>query len=168
MNRFPDHALIMLPYSDVSGNQDLLQCSILTTPRTRYHRTPQLPCPVLSLSNLGAKHRRLTMWIVAIAWMYVAIMMTLAEATHPQGTILGAIITFLFYGVAPVAIVMYILGTPGRRRARRAAEAQAEAEAAAARQASLASAAEGAAQGDASSHAASDPVTAEGKEVPRL
>lgn len=104
------------------------------------------------------------MWIVAIAWMYVAIMMTLAEATHPQGTILGAIITFLFYGVAPVAIVMYILGTPGRRRARRAAEAQAEA----ARQASLASAAEGAAQGDASSHAASDPVTAEGKEVPRL
>lgn len=112
------------------------------------------------------------MWIVAIAWMYVAIMMTLAEATHPQGTILGAIITFLFYGVAPVAIVMYILGTPGRRRARRAAEAQAEAqaeaEAAAARQASLASAAGGAAQGDASSHAASDPVTAEGKEVPRL
>jgi len=104
------------------------------------------------------------MWIVAIAWMYVAIMMTLAEATHPQGTILGAIITFLFYGVAPVAIVMYILGTPGRRRARRAAEAQAEA----ARQASLASAAEGAAQGDASSHAASDPVTAEGKEMPRL
>jgi mannose/fructose/N-acetylgalactosamine-specific phosphotransferase system component IID len=104
------------------------------------------------------------MWIVAIAWMYVAIMMTLAETTHPQGTILGAIITFLFYGVAPVAIVMYILGTPGRRRARRAAEAQAEA----ARQASLASAAEGAAQGDASSHAASDPVTAEGKEAPRL
>lgn len=104
------------------------------------------------------------MWIVAIAWMYVAIMMTLAEATHPQGTILGTIITFLFYGVAPVAIVMYILGTPGRRRARRAAEAQAEA----ARQASLASAAEGAAQGDASSHAASDPVTAEGKEAPRL
>lgn len=104
------------------------------------------------------------MWIVAIAWMYVAIMMALAEATHPQGTILGAIITFLFYGVAPVAIVMYIMGTPGRRRARRAAEAQAEA----ARQASLASAAEGAAQGDASSHAASDPVTAEGKEAPRL
>ncbi len=104
------------------------------------------------------------MWIVAIAWMYVAIMMTLAEATHPQGTILGAIITFLFYGLAPVAIVMYILGTPGRRRARRAAEAQAEA----ARQASLASAVEGAAQGDASSHAASDPVTAEGKEAPRL
>jgi hypothetical protein len=164
MTRFPDHALFMLPYSDVSGNQDLLQCSILTTPRTRYHRTPPLSRPVLSLSNLGAKHRRLTMWIVAIAWMYVAIMMTLAEATHPQGTILGAIITFLFYGVAPVAIVMYILGTPGRRRARRAAEAQAEA----ARQASLASAAEGTAQGNASSHAPRDPVTTEGKEAPRL
>ncbi|MFN3617956.1 MAG: hypothetical protein ACK4K3_09490 [Aquabacterium sp.] len=108
------------------------------------------------------------MWIVAIAWMYVAIMMTLAEATHPQGTILGAIITFLFYGVAPVAIVMYILGTPGRRRARLAKEAQAEAQAEAAWQAGLASTADGAAQGDASSHAPRDAVTPEGKEAPRL
>ena len=52
------------------------------------------------------------MWIVAIAWMYVAIMMAMAEATNPQGTILGAIITLLFYGVAPVALVMYVLSTP--------------------------------------------------------
>lgn len=67
------------------------------------------------------------MWIVAIAWMYVAVMMTVAEATHPQGTILGAIITFIFYGVAPVALVMYILGTPARRRARLAAGMNAQA-----------------------------------------
>ena len=64
------------------------------------------------------------MWIVAIAWMYVALMMTMAEATSPQGTVLGAIITFLFYGLGPVALVMYVLRTPVRRRARLAREAQ--------------------------------------------
>lgn len=62
------------------------------------------------------------MWIVAIAWMYVALMMALAEATSTQGSVLGAVITFLMYGVGPLALVMYLLGTPARRRARRAAE----------------------------------------------
>jgi hypothetical protein len=57
------------------------------------------------------------MWIVAIAWMYVALMMSMAEATSPQGTVIGAIITFLFYGLAPVALVMYVLRTPMRRKA---------------------------------------------------
>ena len=33
------------------------------------------------------------MWIVAIAWMYVALMMALAETTSTQGSNLGAIIT---------------------------------------------------------------------------
>ncbi|WP_294636935.1 hypothetical protein [uncultured Aquabacterium sp.] len=62
-------------------------------------------------------------WIVALAWMYVASLMALAEATDPQGTVLGAIITFLFYGVGPLALLMYLLSTPARRQARRAAEA---------------------------------------------
>lgn len=63
------------------------------------------------------------MWIVAIAWMYVAVMMTVAEAVSPQGTLLGAFFTLLLYGIAPLALVMYLLGTPARRRARRAREA---------------------------------------------
>ncbi|MGE5452378.1 MAG: hypothetical protein ACM3VZ_11125 [Acidobacteriota bacterium] len=67
------------------------------------------------------------MWIVAIAWMYVAVMMAAAEATAPQGTVLGALITLVFYGLCPVALVMYLLGTPARRRARHLAEAQAAA-----------------------------------------
>ena len=70
----------------------------------------------------------LRMWIVAIAWMYVAIMMTLAEATSPQGTVLGALITFFLYGVGPIALVMYLLGAPGRRKALRAKEASERAE----------------------------------------
>src|SRR5690606_13443412 len=65
------------------------------------------------------------MWIVAIAWIYVALMMAMAEATSAQGTALGAVITFLFYGVGPVALVMYLLGAPARRRALKQREAQA-------------------------------------------
>ena len=70
------------------------------------------------------------MWIVAIAWMFVAVLMAIAEATSPIGTVLGAIFTLLLYGIFPVSIVMYILLTPQRRRARLAA-AQREAEQAA-------------------------------------
>lgn len=77
-------------------------------------------------------------WIVALAWMYVVSLMTLAEATDPQGSVLGAVITFLFYGLGPLALVMYLLGTPARRKARQAAEAR---EAAAAQDPMAASAA---------------------------
>lgn len=62
------------------------------------------------------------MHIVAIGWMFVVMLMTLAEATSPTGTLLGAAITFVLYGVLPLSIVLYILGTPGRKRARRRAE----------------------------------------------
>jgi hypothetical protein len=62
------------------------------------------------------------MWIVAVAWMYVALMMAAAEAAHPGGSIGGALVTLLAYGVAPLALVMYLLATPARRRRRRALE----------------------------------------------
>lgn len=72
------------------------------------------------------------MYLVAIAWLYVAVMMSVAEAMHSQGTVLGAIVTFVFYGLLPVSLVMYILGTPSRKKARKAREAAEAAEAAAA------------------------------------
>jgi hypothetical protein len=62
------------------------------------------------------------MYLVAIAWMYVVVMMSVAEATAPNGTVLGAIITFFLYGVLPCGILMYLMGTPMRRRAIRAKE----------------------------------------------
>lgn len=71
------------------------------------------------------------MYLVAIAWMYVAVMMAVAEVSHPDGTYLGAFFTFLLYGLLPLSLVMYLLATPRRREARRAQEA-AEAQAAAA------------------------------------
>ncbi len=67
------------------------------------------------------------MYLIAIGWLYVALMMSVAEATNTNGSILGAVFTFLLYGLLPTALVMYILGTPARRqrmREREAAEAR--------------------------------------------
>lgn len=68
------------------------------------------------------------MYLVAIGWLYVALMMAVAEANHPSGSLLGAIVTFLFYGLLPTALVLYVLGTPGRRKANREREAQEDAQ----------------------------------------
>ncbi len=62
------------------------------------------------------------MYIVVIAWLYVALMMAVAEATSPIGTVVGAIFTFVLYGVGPVALVVYLMRTPARRRAIKARE----------------------------------------------
>lgn len=58
------------------------------------------------------------MYLVAIAWIYVVLMMAIVEALSPQGTVLGALFTFALYGLLPLGIVMYLMGTPMRRRAR--------------------------------------------------
>lgn len=63
------------------------------------------------------------MHIVAIAWMFVVVLMSAAEATSSQGSLLGAFFTFVLYGLLPLGLVLYILGTPARKAARRRAEA---------------------------------------------
>lgn len=63
------------------------------------------------------------MYIIPIAWLYVALMMSVAEATNSNGTVMGAIITFVLYGLMPVALILYFMGAPGRKRAIRAREA---------------------------------------------
>jgi hypothetical protein len=63
------------------------------------------------------------MYIVPIAWLYVALMMAVAEATNTNGSVLGAVITFLLYGLAPVALAVYLMATPARKRAIKAKEA---------------------------------------------
>lgn len=63
------------------------------------------------------------MILVALGWMYVVLMMSVAEATAANGTVLGAVITFVLYGVLPLSIVLYLMGAPGRRRAAKAREA---------------------------------------------
>ena len=63
------------------------------------------------------------LYLVVIAWTYVALMMGIAEATNTTGTVLGGIFTFVLYGAAPVALVVYLWGAPLRRRAIKAREA---------------------------------------------
>ncbi|MDO9095818.1 MAG: hypothetical protein Q8R98_19800 [Rubrivivax sp.] len=67
------------------------------------------------------------MYLVAIAWIYVVLMMAVAEAMSSQGTLVGAVITFFLYGVLPLGVLLYIMGTPMRRRRRIAEEAAASA-----------------------------------------
>lgn len=76
------------------------------------------------------------MYLVVIAWLYVVVLMAVAEATAMNGSLLGAAITLLLYGLLPLSIVVYILGTPGRRRKIHAREMQERAAAQAAAQAS--------------------------------
>lgn len=63
------------------------------------------------------------MYLVVIAWMYVVLMMSVAEASNTTGTVLGAIVTFFLYGLLPVALVVYLMRTPQRRQAIKAREA---------------------------------------------
>lgn len=98
------------------------------------------------------------MYLVVIAWMYVVLMMAVAEATNTTGSVLGAIITFFLYGVLPMTIVVYVMRTPTRRKERQAREA---AELAAAQAA--AAAGQASAEPDAGGHA---PGAAEAGSVP--
>ena len=68
------------------------------------------------------------MYLIVIGWLYVTLLMALAEAFSSQGSVLGAIITFLLYGVLPMSLVVYVMGTPLRRKAKQQAWAQAEAQ----------------------------------------
>jgi hypothetical protein len=63
------------------------------------------------------------MYLVAIGWLYVVLMMAVAEVVSTQGTVLGAVITIVLYGLLPVSIVLYLMAAPMRRRQRLAAQA---------------------------------------------
>lgn len=57
------------------------------------------------------------MLIVAIGWIYVVLMMSITETS-----VVAGVMTFVFYGILPVAVILYLLGTPERRRRRQAKE----------------------------------------------
>ena len=52
------------------------------------------------------------MHIVAIAWLYVTLMMAITEKTITAG-----VLTLLFYGLAPCALLLWLGGTRRRHRA---------------------------------------------------
>lgn len=61
------------------------------------------------------------MMLVVIAWIYVVLLMALVEALSSQGTVLGAVMTFVLYGALPLSIVLYVMAAPARQRARKKA-----------------------------------------------
>jgi hypothetical protein len=58
------------------------------------------------------------MYVIAIAWLYVTLLMA---ATEPNIT--SGVLTFALYGLIPLALLLWLLGTPERRRRRAAREA---------------------------------------------
>lgn len=63
------------------------------------------------------------MYVVAIAWLYVTLLMALAERN-----VVAGVMTFLLYGLGPLALLLWLLGTPQRRRQQRRAVRDAGAE----------------------------------------
>ncbi len=112
--------------------------------------------PVMTLIFIGQNFKPYSeMYLVAIAWMYVVLMMAVVEAMSAQGTVLGALVTLTLYGLLPLGIVLYLMGTPQRRKQRLREEAQAEADASTAASASA----------DGSDHAAAEAVAPVRKET---
>lgn len=57
------------------------------------------------------------MHIVAIGWLYVTLMMAVTEES-----VVAGVLTFVFYGLLPVAIILYISGSKQRKKKREAAQ----------------------------------------------
>lgn len=55
------------------------------------------------------------MHIVAIAWIYVVLMMSITEST-----VIAGIMTFLMYCVLPLTIILYLMRSPERKKRRKA------------------------------------------------
>lgn len=53
------------------------------------------------------------MYIVAIAWVYVVLLMAITEPS-----VIAGIMTFIMYCVFPLTILLYLMRTPQRKRQR--------------------------------------------------
>lgn len=58
------------------------------------------------------------MYVIAIGWLYVTLLMAATEENLTAGAL-----SFALYGVAPLALLLWLFGTPQRRRNRLAREA---------------------------------------------
>jgi hypothetical protein len=65
--------------------------------------------------------------LIALGWGYIVVLMAAAEALGPDGTVVGAAMTLVGYGVLPLGVVLYIGTTGLRRRERERLELEARA-----------------------------------------
>ncbi|EGF33366.1 hypothetical protein IMCC9480_503 [Oxalobacteraceae bacterium IMCC9480] len=57
------------------------------------------------------------LYLVAIAWVYVVLLMAMTEVSFIAG-----LMTFFFYCAFPLSVILYVMGSPQRKRKRQAAE----------------------------------------------
>lgn len=62
------------------------------------------------------------MYLIAIGWVYVVLMVSVVNPNP-----VGGVLTFLFAGLGPLALFLWIFGTPARRRAKARRDAQQQA-----------------------------------------
>ena len=53
------------------------------------------------------------MYVIAIGWLYVTLLMAATEENLTAG-----VLTFVVYGAAPLALFLWLFGTPQRNRNR--------------------------------------------------
>lgn len=51
------------------------------------------------------------MYIIAIAWLYVVVVVAVADTS-----VVGGVLTFVFWGLFPLGLFLWLFGTPARRR----------------------------------------------------
>lgn len=66
------------------------------------------------------------MYIIAIAWTFVVLLMAAAEAM--ETSVLGGLLTFILYCALPLGLFLYIFGTPQRHRNQMKADTAASAQ----------------------------------------
>lgn len=66
------------------------------------------------------------MYIIAIAWTFVVVLMAAAEAM--ETSVVGGLLTFILYCALPLGLFLYIFGTPQRRRNQTNADTEASAQ----------------------------------------
>lgn len=56
------------------------------------------------------------MYIIAIAWLFTASLLSIG-----QSSVVAGVLTFLFWGLLPLCLLLWLIGTPARlrRKARR-------------------------------------------------
>ncbi|WP_018609082.1 hypothetical protein [Uliginosibacterium gangwonense] len=62
------------------------------------------------------------MYIVAIAWLFVVLVLSIS-----QNSILAGVLTLFFWGILPLGLLLWIVGTPSRRLRKTREEAAQEA-----------------------------------------
>jgi hypothetical protein len=93
----------------------LLQCNEIARSRRANNQSAR---SAIFRVSLRFRLHRARMYIVAIAWIYVVLMMSVTETS-----VVAGVMTFMLYGALPVGVLYYLAGT-GRRKRRRQAQRQ--------------------------------------------